>query len=683
MKPSLLKHTGCDIIDINPGVGVWSSAVHDLLKPRNHYLMEPDYELYTPLLQPLLDKEGSTYKLIPKSGATWGQLNSLLSPASLPQQVELKAGDPRLNEPNDTLLVMANLGWHPKKPYRAFPSVSMLLIHQLLSAIRAHSLFHRYGLIRMLVWFSDDEGKQILPRNISARRKMAIEAEVSCSGIYEIASSTLESPAWKRDETINVESSRRVLKKMEKAGITTPEGRESVYQLQATKRAQQQNPEDERLAVRRSWEDELQELQKKFAAGCFTEFADAIPRLKPNPEMKRLRTLRKWFEKGTEAGTIPTQGKTLRSLQELEAKFEAGSIREYVDADTVPKIRQRVNPEWQRLRTLRLWFEARTKKGNAPTKGKMFRDLQELEVRLKAGELKQYLEFDPNKDAIGQEKLDARNSEQMNKSPEPTKPGRKGKERDGHRIRRLFGFTTKRTEEFERMRRLEIRLDAEHKIVEKAIPVFEEFESVLEMQRKVRTLEGPDNEALQLEIDERIAEFNAEVETLGRGGETFRHRLDNRRTFSNDPPILYWDKREAEPLQVRPDEFYPKHGLCLLDFYPAPLWPALQKYFPESYDIFEHILSTMFMTSTQSVKSALTAVAPGAFEWLQAECPSLTDMDKGGNPNLDFLSVRCLTLEMFKEIMSAWMRWPFRPDRFELLKKSGSAAYDPDEEAHE
>ena len=631
MRPSLVKHTGCDIIDINPGVGIWSSTIHDLLKPRKHYLMEPDHELYTPLLQPLLDEEGSTYKLIPKSGALWGQLNNLLSPAHLPQQVELGAGDSRLDSPNDTLLVLANLGWYPRRPFRAFPSVSLLVIHQLLSAVRAHSLFHRYGLVRMLVWLSNDEGKQVLPRNISARRKMAVEAEVSCTGIYEIASSTVESAAWKRDESINVESSRKVLKKMEEAGITTPEGREGEYQRQAVNGLYGQDHEDDRMAVRRKWQDELHELQEQHAAGSFSEFVDV-----------------------NDDGT--------QEVSEMDSRLV-------------------LNPEWKRLCDLRSWYDARTKKGTQPIKGKRLGNLKILEAQLVAGDIKQYLDIAPNTQVGEVEDADAESSEQTKEVLKLKRKGVTGGERQEVRTRRPRG--TKRTEKYERMRYLEARIKAEHKIIERAVPLFAEFEAILALQKKSQTLEGQEAEGLQLEIDERMAEFGEGVDSLGKNAETFRHRLDNRRAFDNNPPILYWDRREAEPLQVRPNEFHPEHELCLLDFHPAPLWPVLRQDFPATYDIFEYILSTIFMTSTQSVKSALTAVAPGAFEWLLKECPSLTDMSKGGNPDLDFLTVRCLTLEMFKEIMEAWMRWPFRPDRFELIKKSGSIAYDPDEEALE
>lgn len=615
MKPSLLKHTGCDIIDVNPGAGIWSSAIHDLLKPRRHYLMEPDYELYGPLLQPLLDKEGSTYKLIPKSGAVWGQLNNILSPATLPDQVEYEAGDPRLDKPNDTLIFMANLGWHPRKSFRAFPSVSLLVIHQLLNAVRAHSLFHRYGLIRMLVWFSNEDGKAVLPRNISQRRKVAIEAEISCSGIYEIASSTTENLRLRRDEDINVESSHKVLKRMEEAGITTPEGREGPYQLQATKSPQQQETGIEGVAIRRKWQDELRGLQERFAAGEFPKYVDEV----------------------------------VSSTQKRQST-----------------VRRTLSPEWERLRTLRWWFEYQKKKGKEPTKGKRLEELKDLEAKFEAGSFRRYSGPDPTTHST----IELTGNEESAKQADSSVPATK---RAGPK---------EKTEEYKRMKELEWRVNVVINKLEKAVPMFAEFEEILNMEHKLQTLEGRPAEALKRSIEDRVAGFQEQIETLSRNDvENFWSRLDNRRTFNNKPSILYWDRREAEPLKVKPEEFYPHHELCLLDFHPAPLWPVLRQDFPATYDVFEYILSSMFMTPTQSVKSALTSISPGALEWLEAECPSLRDSTKGGNPNLDFLNVRCLTLEMLKEIMEAWMRWPWRPDRFELMKMSGSSPYDPGEES--
>ncbi|KAG0647230.1 hypothetical protein D0Z07_7202 [Hyphodiscus hymeniophilus] len=525
---------------------------------------------------------------------------------------------------------------------------------------------------------------------------MAVEAEISCEGIYEIASSTVESATWKRDANINLESSRKVLKKMEENGITTPRGRKSLFQLQVAHNHEEQNPGDDRIVIHRSWMDELQELQQQFAAGIFSEFIDdpssgagviddqppvkKKPRLVVNPDMQRLRRLRAWVERLKKNGeTIPTNGSRTVELKILEAKSEAGEIPALVHHDAVPKKkgkRMKINPEWKLLVHLRWRVEARKKQGK-PTR--LLEKLMELETKFKAGQIEQYIINSDHATPLDPTNVDSTHAEssvQKELVPEESLESEKPK------AKRKMLRGLKRTEKFTRMKILERRIDNNHANSMRAAPLFADYEAIIEMQKRAKALEGSDAKDLQREIDEKTANFNEDIENLGRSAsETFRHRLDNHRTFQNDPPILYWDRREAEPLQVKPDEFYPEHELCLLDFHPAPLWPVLRQDFPASYDVFEYILSSMFVTGTQSVESALKSVAPGALEWLHAECPSLTDMSKGGNPDLGLLTVRCLTLEMFKEIMEAWMRWPFRPDRFELMKKSGSATYDPDEEA--
>ena len=153
--------------------------------------------------------------------------------------------------------------------------------------------------------------------------------------------------------------------------------------------------------------------------------------------------------------------------------------------------------------------------------------------------------------------------------------------------------------------------------------------------------------------------------------------MDNRRALRNDPPILFWDRRFAEPLLVQDKEFFPNREMCLLDFHPKSIWPILREDNLANYDNFEYILSSLFLSQTQSVTKGLTALAHGAFEWLVPRCPSLTDPAKGGSADLESMSVRCLTQDMLRELTEAWMKWPFRPDRYELMARTGSGVYDP------
>ncbi|KAH8819403.1 hypothetical protein F5884DRAFT_689943 [Xylogone sp. PMI_703] len=527
MKPSLMKHKGCDIIELNPGVGIWSSKLHDLLRPRTHILMEPDAKCYEPYLSKLENKVGSTYKIIPRTGIIWGHLNTAASKEYLPHQEELPRGDPRLEQPNDTLLFVANLGYYPTKQYKGFASVSTLMIHQLLSAARTHALFQRYGLVRMLIWLSDTEKNIILPKTISYRKKFAVEGELTCENIIEVAGA--ESPdVHKREHHLDLASSRKVQKKMAAANIKVPSRRLSKLQKESSGEVESEAGDD--ITYDRPYYVELRALEEKFANGVFTQYT---------------------------------------KTDEAVSKTAKGRPRG-----------AEITPEYHRLSVLRNRAKWDKRRG-----GKMEELLHDFETTVAAEE--NLLDNGPDEDGkVTRESLEQR------------------------------------------------------------------------MEDIITTLDGWNN-----------IERNQ-----------FWLNVDNRRAIRNNPPTLLWDRRPSEPLAVHPEEFFPQQNMCLLDFQPRSLWPILRDNNYYNYDYMENILSTLFTTPTQSAKRGLETLAPGALEWLTAECPSLTDPAKGGARNLNHLAVRCLTQEMLKEIMEAWMRWPFRPSRHEMIVRTGTVPYDPTDE---
>jgi transcription factor 1 len=179
--------------------------------------------------------------------------------------------------------------------------------------------------------------------------------------------------------------------------------------------------------------------------------------------------------------------------------------------------------------------------------------------------------------------------------------------------------------------------------------------------------------ALLDEIAQRTQIFHDKInETAEEVLIMFALRCDNRRAFYQDPPILFKDRRQFEPLMVQPTEFFPRHEMALLDFQPRALWPIVRENFPHNYDILEFLISHLIMTSKGSVRRGLASLYPGALEWLEAECPSLTDPNKGGHFDLDLLPAYLLTAEMYKEMIEAFLRWPFRPSKNEVLRRLGT-----------
>jgi transcription factor 1 len=501
---------------VNPGVGIWSEKLHNFLKPRTHILVEPDNRTYQPVLQPLLDAPGSTYKLLPKSGLVWGHMERILSKEYLPHQEPYSRGDPRLDQSNDTLLFVANLGTYPKRPYRGFSSMATLVLYQLMSAIRTHSLSQRYGHVRMLIWIESDERFTLLPQTVAQRRKAAIEAEICCEKIQEVASSTRAETIHTRARDLELESTRVVYEKMKKQGVTVPAGRES---------------------------------------DCLQEIISGVPRDE------------------REVGRLGSTTAFLEELRDLEAQYARGELGEWVDGPTAQR-----SPKLVRYKKLL------------------------------------------NEENFHKRKFDKR-----------------------------AGMRSEYNEIFAMQRQL--------------------YETTLEEKRT----------ALEEALKVRVAAWKSKIDELSEGdNETTLHYLENVRTFEVNPPALMWDRRDYEPLKVSEHEFRPMREMCLLDIQPKTLWPILRENSPNNYDAFEYILSQLLIIPTQTIRRGFSALAPGAYDYLIAECPSLTDPTKGGSIDVDLMTVRCLTAEMLKEVIEAWARWPFKPSRYEIMSRLGSTTYDPD-----
>lgn len=223
---SLERHTGCDLLDINPGAGLWSKALHDAVQPRKHVLLDLDADFYQPFLSDLTSKPN--VELIKKSGIIWENLEHIVASRFAAQTKvapHVEAPPPR----NDTLLVTANLSMCPKRPYRGFDNVGTMVLYQFLSSIRQGRLLQQYGLVRFLIWTNDEDKHRLLPRSVLRRRRGAFEAELSCDWLHEVCGATVDVHARTalRDEWLNVESCAGVAARMDARGIEMPVHRQT------------------------------------------------------------------------------------------------------------------------------------------------------------------------------------------------------------------------------------------------------------------------------------------------------------------------------------------------------------------------------------------------------------------------------------------------------------------------
>ena len=325
LAPSLTQHVGCTIIDVNPGIGLWSAKLYDYLKPRNHILIEPRQDACLPFLQPLLDAPGSRYRLI-----DWPD-KDLWHPARYVREGLLHDAQgfggppPTTQDPNNSILIIANLVGQlsqvmGESKYRTSPSAIMKAIDYSRAA-RHRTGFHKYGPTRMLMWLSHEDKRSLLPRTVGYRGKLAVCMEAH-SNLEEIVGFPHVSDPIRREDALDIESRKRVAERMREKSIKIPPHRQIKL-------------EDRRYdfsQTSRHWHKEVQELEEGFRAGKFTKYAEGpaatpddehIPqtgnRKRPRnytPEFKRMRAFRNTIN--AENNTIDKINSVLKSQERID-----------------------------------------------------------------------------------------------------------------------------------------------------------------------------------------------------------------------------------------------------------------------------------------------------------------------------------------------------------------------------
>ncbi|OCT53018.1 hypothetical protein CLCR_09929 [Cladophialophora carrionii] len=186
LRPSLPPPSTCDVIDINPGVGLWSKALHQILQPRRHVLVEPEWKQYADSLAPLLDSAGSRYRYATNLEEAFDPEKELLS-----EYASGKGASPgKLPEFNQSLLMTVNFSSRRVSQGAYLGSLGKKFFDDLFFSFFSNqagrSLF-RYGLIRILAWIPEEMGREpFVPRTVYRRFKQTIILE-AMADITEVA----------------------------------------------------------------------------------------------------------------------------------------------------------------------------------------------------------------------------------------------------------------------------------------------------------------------------------------------------------------------------------------------------------------------------------------------------------------------------------------------------------------
>jgi transcription factor 1 len=246
LAPSLEAYKGCTVIDVHPGACLWSSKLHDFLKPKRHILMEPEMRYYDQFIHPLLDKPGSTYRHSLLCGAHarsyWDNYRDLLDDKTMiPDRPKLEADDPNLRKLDTSILFTGNL-WrkYPIKHMTRYVDHSSLILQHMTYAALTNDIFQRDGLVRMLWWAPDSTKALVFPTNLRGKRSYDMSLQMGAS-ITEVAGvSHLENSGRKakmdasRPPEMDAFVAGRVRREMAERGQVIPNSREHPVDLKPT-----------------------------------------------------------------------------------------------------------------------------------------------------------------------------------------------------------------------------------------------------------------------------------------------------------------------------------------------------------------------------------------------------------------------------------------------------------------
>lgn len=277
------RYKGCNVIDINPGAGLWSSKIHAFLKPRSHLLVEPNKKVFFPLLKPLLDEPGSKYKFVHKTLMAL----DLDSAAEKAEQLMRLACEPRIEVDkalSEDTLILASLTTLPVKPDTKRkgalgPSSAEPFLYSYLNSILNRIGFNSRGLVRMLVWVMDTDKYVALPRSVNGIGSRMYRLD-QVADVAEVAGA-LDTPFSKRMSRDEICSAIHVAQKMKDSGIVQPENRSNSLHQQAMEGMASDTTEASDLVVAGQALPkssslvqkilELDDLEKQFSEGAFVK----------------------------------------------------------------------------------------------------------------------------------------------------------------------------------------------------------------------------------------------------------------------------------------------------------------------------------------------------------------------------------------------------------------------------
>ncbi|KAK7542851.1 uncharacterized protein J3D65DRAFT_231622 [Phyllosticta citribraziliensis] len=223
LAPSLQQFKGCHIIDANPGAGLWSSTINNLLRPKRHVLVEDDAR-FDPFIDRLLQSDPS-YSRVRYDGSHSQSLERVVDEGLVPRPEP--SSDP--SKPSTSLLVLINLT-RGMSMFGGSPARQKIRRRERTSDL-CREAWLRFGIqkngpVRILAWVEEGTKDSLVPRTVTGASSSAA-AQRYANHMHVVAedySHTTRADATSKPEW---ESTWEALKRMEAAGLQIPPNRQN------------------------------------------------------------------------------------------------------------------------------------------------------------------------------------------------------------------------------------------------------------------------------------------------------------------------------------------------------------------------------------------------------------------------------------------------------------------------
>ncbi|KAF2001061.1 S-adenosyl-L-methionine-dependent methyltransferase [Amniculicola lignicola CBS 123094] len=600
LGPSLEPCKGCDILDINPGAGLWSQKIHDAINPRSHIMLESNPALYGQYLQPLVEAPDSTYRMVTGDATQFETIEQLISKGYLPHQQAPMLDGSQTPKLNNSLLVTGTLMWDPHLPGINFTSMGKQLIYNFVSMSWRNRLFHQFGPVRMLFWLSHNDHKDLVPKSLQNLSKFGYNVQLKCDILEIVAPPQAPrgmGPAFlSRDPRYEFESLIRAMNTAKENCVQLPEHRRDIRHgfvediERLTKGTGLMTSEDcFNYLVE-------QELSGKPTLGLLREFVRDF--LHKEAEYKRITnshaadaTSESILSVLTKRGQPKKEKEKIQTTEEPEMPKKRGRPKK-------EKIQATEGPETPKKR-------GRSKKENVETG-------EDSEI--------------PGK-VMPEGKVDRRRL---------AHPSGVGLSRARAQIRQSLGYQftiDELVDVGEEMYKLECKL--------LNTPANQPEEKKAEMQAELQQLGSQFDEGQQAIMPHIRSQISSD--------------LDDRLSL-HSLSRLQWDERPFEPIAMQREEVWPPIVAQLALVTPKPIIGDLSSV---DLDFFFDFGEALLTYPQVALPTALDNMEHGLSDIIK-DVEELRDVEKGGRIDHSRMTVRMVTHDQLLGLFRAYQNWPFR-----------------------